>query len=106
MRRRARAIAMPDGFPIESNDEDSKLQGLISQDLENAQALWAAFHEQHPGNPKPTSLAFMMRQKKAPECADLYPRAVKGAPQQWLTPLLRRLRWQNAQGKRVKSFQI
>jgi hypothetical protein len=97
---------MPDGFPIQSNDVDYKVQGLISHDLENAQALWAVFHEQHPGNPEPTSLAFMMRQQKAPKCADLYPRAVKGAPQQGLTPLLRRLRWQNAQGQKVKSFQI
>src|SRR6185369_8889244 len=97
---------MPDGFPNRSNDSDFQIQEWISLDLANAQALWAAFHDKHSGTPEPATLGFPALQRKAPEGADLYPRATRQANPEWLTPMLRRLRWQDSQGQKVKSIQI
>lgn len=70
------AVAMPDGFPIQSSDADFEVQTLITKDLDNTRRL--------------------SQRNKQLSCADLYPRNAKAPFQDWLGPLLRRLRWQNS----------
>ena len=76
---------MPDGFPIQSSDADFEVQTLITEDLDNALRV----RQQH----------------KQQSCADLYPRNAKAPFQDWLGPLLRRLRWQNSHPN-AKSIEI
>ena len=76
---------MPDRYLIRSSDADFAIQTQITEDLVNARQLWQL--------------------KKQPSCAELYPRNAKAPFEDWLRPLLRRMRWQNSH-PHAKSFLV
>jgi len=94
---------MPDGFPLHGGDPDFLVQMLISQDLENAQQMHAAFERNYPRAAPPNSINYMARQWDRPTSASLFPETLKAKPKAWLAPMLRRLRWQTTQGDAVRK---
>lgn len=85
---------MVDSFPSSVTDGDRPIQVMINQDLDNADRLQTAFEEAFPPG-KPTFL----RSRHRPQPAQLYPRLMAETSREWLTPLLRRLRWNRMQGE-------
>ncbi|HLK63904.1 MAG TPA: hypothetical protein VKU19_10725 [Bryobacteraceae bacterium] len=94
---------MPDGFLFESGDGDFRVQMLISHDLDNAQRLYAAFRKKYPAGATRSGLDLLARQRDMPSKEALYPETLKGKPQVWLAPVLRRLRWQTTRGDAVRE---
>jgi hypothetical protein len=96
------AIAPPDGFPALSSDPDFRIQLQISEDLQNARELEEAFEEEYPQEERGKSISFLAVQRAPPSRAALFPNVAKAKPNDWLTPMLRRLRWQTDQGDGVR----
>jgi hypothetical protein len=84
---------MVDGYPALVTDLDFPIQTLIDRDMQNAERLWAAFHEKCPQNASPWSIDYGARSREQPSVPMLYPAAAKGSPKDWLGPALRRARW-------------
>jgi hypothetical protein len=94
---------MPEGFPVDSGDQDSRVQVLIGRDLENARRMQTAFEKKYPRGAPPNSINYLARQRERPTSTSLFPETFKATPGAWLAPMLRRLRWQATQGDAARK---